>query len=140
MLVLLAVSLLLADCAQFLWRSGCLSVGVPVLVLWLRVSGVNGVSFLRDSCRDDVAFSLCTATVASRGAEFGLFEWSSRSLCRGAGFPGLTRRGRRSNIQQGSSQFSLLFFFISPKQFFPCAWDQTGLVIKHVLLLSYFKH
>lgn len=86
----------------------CLPVCVPVSVLWLRVSGLDSVSFLRDSCRDAVAFSLFTATVASRGAEFGLFEWSSRSLCRGAGFQGLTRRGRRSNFQQ-------VFSFFPPK-------------------------
>lgn len=39
MLVLLAVSLLLADCAQYVRVSGCLSVCVRVSVLWLRVLG-----------------------------------------------------------------------------------------------------
>lgn len=40
-------------------------------------------------------FSLSTGTVASRAAEFGVFEWSSRSLCRGAGLAGLDAAGSK---------------------------------------------
>ena len=43
---------------------------------------------------------LSTATVAARGAEFGLFEWGSRSVCRGAGLAGWTLRGRRSQAEE----------------------------------------
>ena len=102
MSVLLAVSLLLADCAE------CVCVFRLRLSLCPSVCECLRPSVCRSGCSGSgtrcvcglLPVSLSTATVASRGAEFGLFEWSSRSLCRGAGLAGWTLRGRRSEWEQ----------------------------------------
>lgn len=43
-------------------------------------------------------FSFSKATVASRCSEFGVFEWSSRSVCRGAGLAVLDAAGSKVRV------------------------------------------
>lgn len=134
MSVLLAVSLLLADCALCLcvfrlltdWLAVCVSVCLSVLLVWFFLGKLR----LSNSSSATATFSLSTATVASRGAEFGLFEWSSRSLCRGAGLALWTLRGWRSEFEpfifhvffssHSQNYYSILIYFNILNRYIPC--------------------
>lgn len=80
------------------------------------------------------AFSPSTATVASRGAEFGVFEWSSRSLRRGAGLAGMD--AARSKVKVLAVCFLFYTFFSHNVQY---NIESTVLSYKYEVLVLYLS-
>lgn len=115
------------------WLPVCLSVSpavrlsVPLLLIFAEKSRPppsSPSSSAAATAAAAAAFSRPTATVASRGALFGLFEWSSRSLCREAGLAGWTVRGRRSRLSRFFPRDSL-----SQNSYFTILKDVFDIVI-----------
>lgn len=102
-MLVLAVSLLLAECAQCVcvpaadWLAGGVS-GCLFDCPCSLISEVKCVYIVLLLLLLLPPFSSSTATVASRCAEFGVFEWSSRSVCRGAGLAELDAAGSKVRV------------------------------------------